>query len=73
MTPCLVFHSPLWLDIKPDDLHLKGSKMKDKGKEKKSSKEKKRGQATDGSDKRPVKAKVDELVVSVFHSLADKI
>ncbi|XP_072218042.1 otoferlin isoform X8 [Leuresthes tenuis] len=50
-------------DIRPDDLHLKGSKMKDKGKEKKNSKEKKRGQATDGSEKRPVKAKVDELVV----------
>ncbi|XP_075315781.1 otoferlin isoform X5 [Odontesthes bonariensis] len=50
-------------DIKPDDLHLKGSKMKERGKEKKSSKEKKRGQATDGSEKRPVKAKVDELVV----------
>uniref|UniRef100_A0A3Q0RNW6 Otoferlin n=1 Tax=Amphilophus citrinellus TaxID=61819 RepID=A0A3Q0RNW6_AMPCI len=49
--------------IKPDDLLLKGSKMKEKGKEKKSSKDKKKGQAADGSEKRPVKAKVDELVV----------
>ncbi|KAK2856173.1 hypothetical protein Q5P01_004908 [Channa striata] len=48
-------------DIKPDDLLLKGSKMKSK--EKKSLKDKKKGQAADGSEKRRVKAKVDELVV----------
>ncbi|XP_008294276.1 otoferlin isoform X2 [Stegastes partitus] len=50
-------------DIKPDDLLLKGSKMKEKTKEKKSSKDKKKGLATDGSEKRPVKTKVDELMV----------
>ncbi|XP_029984052.1 otoferlin isoform X5 [Sphaeramia orbicularis] len=50
-------------DIKPDDLLLKGSKMKEKGKEKKSSKDKKKGHAVDGSEKQPVKPKVDELVV----------
>ncbi|XP_068580675.1 otoferlin isoform X14 [Cebidichthys violaceus] len=50
-------------DIKPDDLLLKGSKTKEKSKEKKSSRDKKKGQAADGSDKRPVKAKVDELMV----------
>ncbi|XP_069576232.1 otoferlin isoform X1 [Brachyistius frenatus] len=50
-------------DIKPDDLLLKGSKMREKSKEKKSSKDKKKGQAADGAEKRPVKAKVDELMV----------
>ncbi|XP_054872216.1 otoferlin isoform X18 [Amphiprion ocellaris] len=50
-------------DIKPDDLLLKGSKMKEKTKEKKSSKDKKKGLAADGSERRPVKTKVDELVV----------
>ncbi|XP_029984059.1 otoferlin isoform X12 [Sphaeramia orbicularis] len=40
-----------------------GSKMKEKGKEKKSSKDKKKGHAVDGSEKQPVKPKVDELVV----------
>ncbi|XP_068432708.1 otoferlin isoform X3 [Clinocottus analis] len=50
-------------EIKPDDLLLKGSKTKEKGKEKRSSKDKKKAQAADGSDKRPVKAKVDELMV----------
>ncbi|XP_040920172.1 otoferlin isoform X6 [Toxotes jaculatrix] len=50
-------------DIKPDDLLLKGSKTKEKSKEKKSSKDKKKSQAADGIEKRPVKAKVDELVV----------
>lgn len=39
--------------------------MKEKSKEKKNSRDKKKGQAVDGSEKRPVKAKVDELVVSV--------
>ncbi|KAI3364261.1 hypothetical protein L3Q82_011066 [Scortum barcoo] len=50
-------------DIKPDDLLLKGSKAKEKGKEKKSSKDKKKGQAADGTEKQLVKAKVDELLV----------
>lgn len=42
--------------------------MKDKSKEKKSSKDKKKGQAADGSEKRPVKPKVDELKVSGFNT-----
>ncbi|XP_037837554.1 otoferlin isoform X4 [Kryptolebias marmoratus] len=50
-------------DNRPDDLHLRGSKMKERSKEKKSSKDKKKGQAADGSEKRPVKPKVDELMV----------
>uniref|UniRef100_A0A7N6F629 C2 domain-containing protein n=1 Tax=Anabas testudineus TaxID=64144 RepID=A0A7N6F629_ANATE len=50
-------------NIKPDDLLLKGSKTKEKSKEKKNLKDKKKGQAADGFEKRPVKAKVDELVV----------
>nr|XP_033504490.1 otoferlin isoform X11 [Epinephelus lanceolatus] len=50
-------------DIKPDDLLLKGSKTKEKSKEKKGYKDNKKGQAADGSEKRPVKAKVDELMV----------
>ncbi|KAM9339087.1 otoferlin isoform 2-T2 [Symphorus nematophorus] len=50
-------------DIKPDDLLLKGSKMKEKSKEKKSTKDKRKGQAADGTEKRPAKARVDELLV----------
>uniref|UniRef100_A0A669B8S2 Otoferlin n=1 Tax=Oreochromis niloticus TaxID=8128 RepID=A0A669B8S2_ORENI len=50
-------------DVKPDELLLKGSKTKERGKEKKNSKDKRKGQAADGSERRPVKAKVDELVV----------
>ncbi|XP_031177985.1 otoferlin isoform X12 [Sander lucioperca] len=50
-------------DIKHDDLLLKGSKTKEKSKEKKSSKDKKKGHAADGSEKRTVKARVDELMV----------
>ncbi|XP_042076269.1 otoferlin isoform X3 [Haplochromis burtoni] len=50
-------------DVKLDELLLKGSKMKERGKEKKNSKDKRKGQAADGSERRPVKAKVDELVV----------
>ncbi|XP_039980979.1 LOW QUALITY PROTEIN: otoferlin [Xiphias gladius] len=50
-------------DIKPDDLLLKGSKIKEKSKEKRSSKDKKKSGAADGTERRPVKAKVDELVV----------
>uniref|UniRef100_A0A3B5L567 Otoferlin n=1 Tax=Xiphophorus couchianus TaxID=32473 RepID=A0A3B5L567_9TELE len=47
--------------IRPDDLHLKGSKMRERFKEKKSSKQK-RSHAADSSEKRPPKARVDELV-----------
>lgn len=61
----LHLHSPLQSDIKPDDLILKGSKTKEKSKEKKGSRDKKKGQAADASENRPVKAKVDELMVSV--------
>ncbi|XP_037541805.1 otoferlin [Nematolebias whitei] len=50
-------------DNRPDDPLLRGSKMKDKIKEKKSSKDKKKGHTADGSEKRPVKPKVDELKV----------
>uniref|UniRef100_A0A8D3B3F1 Otoferlin n=1 Tax=Scophthalmus maximus TaxID=52904 RepID=A0A8D3B3F1_SCOMX len=50
-------------DIKPDDLLLKGSKTKERGKDKKSSKDKKKSHASDGMEKRPVKARVDELLV----------
>ncbi|XP_023266561.1 otoferlin, partial [Seriola lalandi dorsalis] len=50
-------------DIKPDDLLPKGTKTKEKSREKKSSKDKKKNQAADGTEKRPVKAKVDELMV----------
>lgn len=39
--------------------------MKEKSKEKKSSKDKKKGQAADGAEKRPARAKVDELMVRV--------
>uniref|UniRef100_A0A8D3C139 Otoferlin a n=1 Tax=Scophthalmus maximus TaxID=52904 RepID=A0A8D3C139_SCOMX len=49
--------------IKPDDLLLKGSKTKERGKDKKSSKDKKKSHASDGMEKRPVKARVDELLV----------
>lgn len=66
-------HSPLQSDIKPDDLLLKGSKAKEKGKDKKSSKDKKKGQAADGSEKRPVKSKVDELLVSTSFTLRRKL
>lgn len=77
MTPILLcpFPPPLTLqsDIKPDDLLLKGSKTKEKSKEKKSLKDKKKGQAADGTEKRPVKAKVDELVVSIIIYTQTKI
>uniref|UniRef100_A0A3Q3WWF6 Otoferlin n=1 Tax=Mola mola TaxID=94237 RepID=A0A3Q3WWF6_MOLML len=49
--------------IKPDDLLLKGSKTKEKSKDKKSAKDKRKGQGADGAEKRPCKAKVDELLV----------
>lgn len=47
--------------------------MKEKGKEKKSSKDKKKGQAADGSEKRPVKAKVDELMVNRPFTIIQKL
>ncbi|XP_020488509.1 otoferlin isoform X7 [Labrus bergylta] len=50
-------------DFKPDDLLLKGSKTKEKNKEKKGFKDKKKGPTADGTEKKPVKAKVDELLV----------
>ncbi|XP_061563487.1 otoferlin isoform X7 [Cololabis saira] len=50
-------------DIKPDDLLPKGSKMKEKSKEKKSSRDKKKGHTADSAEKQRVKSKVDELVV----------
>ncbi|XP_036066305.1 otoferlin isoform X6 [Oryzias melastigma] len=40
-----------------------GSKMKEKSREKKSAKDKKKGQTLESSEKTPVKSKVDELVV----------
>ncbi|XP_034756054.1 otoferlin isoform X8 [Etheostoma cragini] len=40
-----------------------GSKTKEKSKEKKNSKDKKKGHVADGSEKRTVKARVDELMV----------
>lgn len=53
-------------DIKPDDLLLKGSKTKEKGKDKKGVKDKRKGQAVDAAEKQPSKAKVDEMVVRSF-------
>lgn len=50
-------------DIKLDDPLLKGPRTKDKCKDKKSVKDKRKGQATDGAEKQPGKAKVDEMVV----------
>uniref|UniRef100_A0A1A8P6R8 Otoferlin n=2 Tax=Nothobranchius TaxID=28779 RepID=A0A1A8P6R8_9TELE len=50
-------------DSRSDDFLLRGSKLKEKSKEKKSSKDKKKGQAADCSEKRPIKPKVDELLV----------
>ncbi|XP_033931919.1 otoferlin isoform X3 [Pseudochaenichthys georgianus] len=50
-------------DIRHDDLILKGFKTKDKSREKRFFKDKKKGQAAEHSERRPVKAKVDELVV----------
>lgn len=60
------FHSPVSSDFKPDDLLLKGSKTKEKSKEKKGFKDKKKGQAAESAEKKPVKAKVDELMVSLL-------
>uniref|UniRef100_A0A3P9KTT7 Otoferlin n=1 Tax=Oryzias latipes TaxID=8090 RepID=A0A3P9KTT7_ORYLA len=49
--------------VKPNDLILKGSKMKEKSREKKGMKDKKKGQPPESSEKQPLKTKVDELVV----------
>ncbi|XP_073709077.1 otoferlin isoform X1 [Garra rufa] len=48
-------------EIKVDDFPVKGTKPKEKSKDKKSSKEKKKNH--DGTEKRPLKPKVDELMV----------
>uniref|UniRef100_A0A8C1DVY4 Otoferlin n=1 Tax=Cyprinus carpio carpio TaxID=630221 RepID=A0A8C1DVY4_CYPCA len=48
-------------EIKADDFPVKGTKLKEKSKDKKSSKDKKKNH--DGTEKRPPKPKVDELVV----------
>ncbi|XP_055088362.1 LOW QUALITY PROTEIN: otoferlin [Periophthalmus magnuspinnatus] len=51
-------------ELKPDDLLLKGPKLKDKSKDKRFTKDKKKGkEAADGAEKRPVKLRVDELMV----------
>ncbi|XP_061097986.1 otoferlin [Conger conger] len=51
-------------EIKPDDSPMKGSKGKDKSRDRaKGLKDRKKGQAGDGSEKKPNKPKVDELLV----------
>ncbi|KAJ8355679.1 hypothetical protein SKAU_G00184730 [Synaphobranchus kaupii] len=51
-------------EIKPDDSPMKGSKGKDRAKDKvKGFKDKKKGQAADGSEKKLSRPKVDELLV----------
>lgn len=55
-------------DIKPDDLLLKGSRTKEKSRDKKASKDKRKGQAADGLEKKPSKASVDELLVRQLHA-----
>ncbi|CAG03622.1 unnamed protein product, partial [Tetraodon nigroviridis] len=50
-------------DIKLDDPLLKGSRTKEKCRDKKGVKDKRKGQATDGAEKQPGRAKVDEMVV----------
>ncbi|KAM8847475.1 otoferlin isoform 6-T6 [Synchiropus picturatus] len=50
-------------EIQPDDLLLKGPKVKEKSKEKKGGKDKKKGQVVEATERRPVKSKVDELMV----------
>lgn len=53
-------------DFKPDDPLLKGPKTKEKCKDKKGAKDKRKGQAVDGAEKQPSKAKVDEMLVRGF-------
>lgn len=60
--PSVPTHSPLTSEIKADDFPMKGTKPKEKSKDKKSSKDKKKNH--DGTEKRPPKPKVDELMVS---------
>ncbi|XP_057208494.1 otoferlin isoform X9 [Triplophysa rosa] len=48
-------------EIKADDFSVKGTKLKEKSKDKKTSKDKKKNH--DGTEKRPPKPKVDELLV----------
>uniref|UniRef100_A0A3Q2XCE0 Otoferlin n=1 Tax=Hippocampus comes TaxID=109280 RepID=A0A3Q2XCE0_HIPCM len=49
--------------IKCDDLVRKGSRMRERNKEKRSAKDKKKCHAVDAAEKRTVKSKVDELMV----------
>uniref|UniRef100_A0A8C9Y0B8 Otoferlin n=1 Tax=Sander lucioperca TaxID=283035 RepID=A0A8C9Y0B8_SANLU len=56
-------HLHMFLLMPSGNIFLPGSKTKEKSKEKKSSKDKKKGHAADGSEKRTVKARVDELMV----------
>lgn len=60
--------SPPPSDIKPDDLLLKGSRTKEKSRDKKASKDKRKGQVADGLEKKPSKARVDELLVRQPHA-----
>ena len=68
--PCLhPFQShallPWTSELKADDSPVKGTKPKDKARDKaKSSKDKKKSQAGEGQDRRPTKPRVDELLVS---------
>nr|XP_061806710.1 otoferlin-like [Nerophis lumbriciformis] len=50
-------------DIKSDDLVWKGSRLKERNKEKRNAKDKKKVHAVDGIEKRMVKPKVDEMMV----------
>ncbi|XP_055005471.1 LOW QUALITY PROTEIN: otoferlin [Boleophthalmus pectinirostris] len=51
-------------ELKPDDPLLKGPRLKDKSRDKRLTKDKKKGkEGADGAEKRPVKLRVDELMV----------
>ncbi|XP_051908893.1 otoferlin isoform X18 [Hippocampus zosterae] len=50
-------------DIKCDDPVRKGSRMRERNKEKRSAKDKKKCHAVDAAEKRTIKSKVDELMV----------
>lgn len=63
-----LLRSPLPSDIKPDDLLLKGSRTKERNRDKKGSKDKRKGQAVDGQEKKPCKMRVDELLVRRQHA-----
>ncbi|KAG9347678.1 hypothetical protein JZ751_005251 [Albula glossodonta] len=58
-------------NIKPDESPIKGTKGKEKAKDKaKGSKDKKKGQAGDGPEKKPSKPKIDELLLNQVHTPA---